>query len=163
MKMMVEPIRPCYIYLLYERDGEDLSLLFPGDFSLFKDPLAPGKRIYLPDGNQWFTLDNQTGIEKFHLLVSTTRRMDFESLIMNFKQGTAADKITHMNQVTTHLRDLKKEQLRLAKTAERPIQIGGGFRDVDSTQLITSDISLLSTEINGQDFYIKTYSIEHKE
>ena len=72
-KIYISPLSGAYAYLFLHDEGGDLQLLFPDDFSLFKNPSYLGARYFVPEGDHWFALDDAPGTERFYLIASAER------------------------------------------------------------------------------------------
>lgn len=161
LKMMVELNSEGYIYVLYNSSNGELVKLFP-DNPGSADSLQVGTRHFLPEGNLWFTLDEQTGLEKFYLIASQTRLVELEKLLVSYENAPAAEQVEAAKEIRKHIIELRKEKRKLATVADRPVEIGGNIRSVDNAQLMSQDISLLAMDISGSDFFARTFTIEHQ-
>jgi hypothetical protein len=72
-KIYVEPLRGAIIYLFLHDAQGDLHRLFPDSFGLFDSGTYQGTRHFIPEGDNWFTLDSTRGTERFYLVVSSER------------------------------------------------------------------------------------------
>lgn len=161
LKMMVELNSEGYIYVLYSSSNGELVKLFP-DNPGSADSLQVGRRHFLPEGNLWFTLDEQTGLEKFYLVASQTRLVELEELLALYENAPAGEQLEVAKEIRKQILELRKEKRKLATVADRPVEIGGNIRSVDNSQLMSQDISLFAMDISGSDFFARTFTIEHQ-
>jgi len=72
--------KDAYVYVVFQDSSGNIE-------SMEKGFIAGGKDFFLPDGNKWFHLDENTGTEKLYLLASKNKIDDFEKRIDDLKSG----------------------------------------------------------------------------
>jgi hypothetical protein len=164
LKIYFEPQSPCHIYLIYQSSQGHLTLLFPTDETDSK--VSPNSKFFIPDAEMWFQLDAITGQEKFHLIASAERLNDFENLYRSMA-ANATGTITRtesVESVLSAIRRLKHRNRKLTAAAERPVRLGGNFRgtEQETSHLNRYDITRLAVEIEADEFYSRTFSIDHR-
>ena len=162
LKMMIELSSHCHIYLLYKSSTGELIRLLPAELREGGPGLQAGERYYLPEGNRWFTLDDEIGLEKFYLLASIKRLDALDKLLRAYEQASAEEKSTLSEEIDALIKSMRKKKRKLVAVAERPVEIGGNVRTVDNASLASEDISLFAVRISGSQFFARTYSIDHK-
>ncbi len=162
-KMLVELKTKCFVYLIYHGAKGELYLLFPYNSRQFDNGYKILKKYYIPQGNQWFTLDENVGRETFYLLFSAVRLTKLEDLIVNYESSDLMEKSELTTKIITEIHQLIKQHRRFASVAERPISIGGSVRGINKAKKApVYDISNIAVEISATDFYSRTFTIEHK-
>ncbi len=162
-RFFVKPETSCYIYLFYRSSRDDIALLFPYTFEQFSDDYAAGKGYYIPAGNNWFSLDDQTGLERFYLLAADRRLTELESLYHAYTSAPADGKPALAEQIVRQIRQLRRKRRQLSAAAERPASIGGNLR---GSVLIEGeeypDVASIAAGISEDDFFARTFTIEHR-
>ena len=65
--------------------------------------------------------------------------------------------------ILSEIQKIKKKNLKLSSSAERPIQIGGSLRKIDKEKkFYLPDIDSIAEEVSAIDFYCRTFTIEHQ-
>jgi hypothetical protein len=164
LKMVVHLTRECYVYVISQNPQGELSLLFPYDFRQFTTDYAVGKNYYIPKGRPWFVLDKQTGRETFFVLASADRLLSLEALVSEYLETEPSKRGDLAAKVIDELRDVRKRYRNFQTLAERPISIGGNVRGTARTEDATRrpDVATIMTEISANNFYARTYSIDHQ-
>jgi len=161
-KMMITFESGCFIYLIYHGSGGEMQLLFPKEINPYQRPSPNNERYYIPSGNNWFTLDENTGIEKFYLLASANPLNKLESLLKQYDEASASGQPDIASQVIRHVKQLRKDNRKLESSVDRPVQIGGNFRTLGKPQQPFNTISKYAVTISGNKFFARTYTIEHR-
>lgn len=163
IKMVVELKKECYVYVLHSAPDGSVSLLFPEDVRQFAGDYTVGKNYYIPKGRGWFELDKSTGRESFYLLAASERLLELEALIGEHAAATPDAKPTAAKKILAEVRDVKRKFRTFTTLAERPVTIGGNIRGVDEADPAKRpDVASIATEISANNFYSKTYTIDHK-
>jgi len=163
IKMVVELKKECYVYLIHNSSKGEIALLFPEDVRQFSGDYKVGKNYYVPKGRGWFELDKNAGKETFYLLASSERLLELEALIGNYNSAKKDDKASVADQVLTEIRSVKRKFRTFTTLAERPVTIGGNIRGVDKAeQAKRPDVTTIATEIKANNFYSKTFTIDHQ-
>lgn len=163
LKMVVQLQNNCFVYVLYLSSTGELDLLFPYDVKQFKNDYSQGRNYYIPEGRSWFTLDKNLGRETFYLVASKSRLHDLESKVEKYRAAKASTKANLAKDVVAEIRDLKKRYKSYATLAERPISIGGNVRGKPTgADAPRPDVADIAVEIVANNFYSKTFTIEHQ-
>ena len=163
IKMLVELVRECYVYVVYEGPNGELSLLFPYDFKQFSSDYETGKNYYIPKGRSWLTFDKTAGKEKFYVLASNERLTQLEALIGAYQTSDKASKEVAAGKVVAEIRDVRKRFRNYTTLAEKPVTIGGNVRGVgEAAAARRPDVANIATAITATNFYSKTFTIDHR-
>ena len=160
LKMYLKTRMPCYFYLFYQGPDGRLTMLYP--VSLPTKELAGGARMTIPEGDQWFELDEQTGTETFHVLVSPTPLRSIETLYADYlKHGD--ENSTAQARLLSAIERLRLQQRPLTSKAERPLSIGGTIRGAagEKAGSETKQLDRLAEDITSPNVFCRTYTIEH--
>jgi hypothetical protein len=80
-RIVFSPTQDCYVYLLGASGDDPIALLFPNEKIGRDNRCRANQNHVIPDGQNWFTLDEQTGNETLYLLASydrlTPREVEF--------------------------------------------------------------------------------------
>jgi hypothetical protein len=160
IKMYLKAAHKCFFYLFYHNPDGQLRLIYPD--SLPSEGLASGTQLTVPQGDQWFELDEQTGTETFHVLVSPTPLRSIETLYENYMQH-APENGYPAARIITAIERLRTQQRPLTSKAERPLSIGGTIRGSSKTGAETTGNRLdhLAEDIATASVFCRTYTIEH--
>ncbi|MGA2641950.1 MAG: DUF4384 domain-containing protein [Spirochaetia bacterium] len=159
-KIYIQPVKNTFIYLfLYDAQGA-LQLLFPERFEVFTEPSYLQKQFFIPEGENWFALDNAKGVERFYLLASRERLTTLESLTLAHQKvadaKSSATVIGAARQaVLNEIAQLRTKHSQLTIAAEKPVTIAGGTRGINAS------VAKAGTRIEAAEFYIKTFRLEH--
>jgi hypothetical protein len=154
LKMSVELQKPCFVYVIYHGSQGEMRWLFPYNTQQFDSDYRTAKRYDIPPGDAWFRLDAQVGRETFYLLASSQRLSDLEGLLGTYAAASQAEQSQLASNILTEIREVRKRYRQFATLAERPVPIAGNLRG--------PDIGDLAIEITAQNFYSKTFTIEHR-
>ena len=165
-KLLLEPLTECYAYFLYD-SKEELKILFPYNQDQFETDWEVGEQYYIPKGRNWYRLDETTGQEKLHLLVSRERLIDLERLIDSFRAAGKDEKEALGLKVLNKLNEVRK-RLRMHRTiVDRPEPIAGTMRGGDEEEVPTTmpplvDVAKYAKVVEADTFYSKTLVITHQ-
>lgn len=163
LKLLVELKKKCFVYLIYHSGQDDILMLFPYKLEQFFTDYEISKKYFIPQGNLWFELDENFGLETFYLLASATRLNELEALFENHKTEEAIDKQKRVKKILKQIRKIKKQYRTLTTNAERPVSIGGNVRGVNKDQeILPLDFDAISAEVSASNFYSRTFTIEHQ-
>lgn len=163
IKMFVELRKQCFVYVIYHSARGDLYLLFPYDLKQFATDYQTFKKYYIPQGDAWFELDEQVGLETFYLLASARRLQVLERLIREYPSNESAKKHEIAKQILAEVRRLKWQHRKLKTVAERPLQIIGPVRTLDDAGKVAAlDVTSIAVEISAESFYSKSFGIDHQ-
>ena len=160
-KIHIQPAASSYVYLILQDASDDVQLLFPDSFELFGKTSYAQARYFIPEGDDWFTLDNAKGTERFYLVASSERLSPLESLVLTLQKTASNQKSTvaainaARQAVVDEIKRLIKAHSSLAAAAEKPVTIAGGTRGINET------VAKLATRIEAAGFYSKTFRLEH--
>jgi hypothetical protein len=160
-KIHIQPIKTAYIYLFLHDAADELELLFPLSFALFDGKSYAQGLFFIPEGDNWFTLDSAKGTERFYLLASSERLRPLETLVLALQKtsanqkATVAAKTAARQAVLDEMARVRKQHSQLAAAAEKPVTIAGGTRGINAT------VEKLATRIEAGGFYTKTFRLEH--
>ena len=85
-------VEGAYVCLLALNSQGDLSKIFPAKATSSVSRSAPGVTYFVPRDDGWFELDDNKGVEKIYLLVSTDPIGDIDQKIIQLKES-GVDKI----------------------------------------------------------------------
>ena len=71
----------CYVYVIAVDGTAWAQGIFPSASSPFANPVKAGQQYLLPEGNNWFSLDQFKGIETIFFVASHERRPDIEGIL----------------------------------------------------------------------------------
>lgn len=81
LKIYVKPSRDAYIYVLIFDSAGKADMLFPSAQVGMHNHVRGGQTYPVPDGNQWFYLDENTGTENVYVMASLTPMADIDKLL----------------------------------------------------------------------------------
>lgn len=154
-KISIQPVNSVFLYLFLHDAGGNLQLLFPDSFQDFEQARYVGGRFLIPAGENWFTLDSAKGTERFYLLASMKRLEGLEKLTSAYQRGASSEKAAQRQAVLDEIARLIAEHSKLRMVAEKPVTVAGGTRGIDSP------VAKLATRIEAEEFYTKTFRLEH--
>jgi hypothetical protein len=163
LKMLVELKERCFVYLIYHSGEKEVAMLFPYDLKQFDTDYRVSKKYYIPQGNSWFELDEETGLETFYLLASTKRLVALEGLYMEYMAADTKRKPGIAMEILKKIRETKKQHRKFTTSAERPIPIGGNVRGIKTEPgERPPDIDPIAAEVASSHFYSRTFTIDHR-
>jgi hypothetical protein len=163
LKMLVELKEPCFVYLLYHNGAGEMAMLFPYDLTQFDTDYRISEKYYIPQGNAWFELDEETGLETFYLLASAERLAGLEAVYREYMAANAAKKAGIAEEMIKKIREINKKHRKFTTSAERPIPIGGNIRGVKAQQEDRPpDIDPIAAEVSSDFFYSRAFTIDHR-
>jgi len=163
IKMMVKLNHECFVYVIHEGSEGEISLRFPYDLRQFAADYKTGKNYYVPKGRAWFKLDTIAGRETFYLLASAERLLDLEALLGKYTDAGSSGKPSVGKEIIAEIRNVRKHYKTFTTFAERPISIGGNVRSLTKDEAARRpDVAQIATEISANNFYGKTFTIDHK-
>jgi hypothetical protein len=163
IKFFVKSEGPSFVYLIYQSSQREISVLFPYRFIQLDASSTMAGKHYIPQGTQWFELDEHPGQEKFYLLASTQRLFDLEALINQYESADKAKKSGLADKITSEIRNLRKRHLKFKTYAEKPVTIIGNLHGAEQSESDHSkDIADYAVEISTTTFFSRTYTIDHQ-
>jgi len=161
-KFYFEMMQSGYLYLITCSSQGELYLLFPQNLGQYNVP-PPAGSFYIPAGVNWFQLDDQKGQERFYLLVSKQRLLEFESLLKAYHSAQGAQKKAFKDGVVKEIKRLRWKHRKFKKSAERPVAIMGQTRGIKKAKLPdAAAVSKLATSIEASNFFSRTFTIDHQ-
>jgi len=163
IKMLVELQSRCFVYLFYRTGQDEWYLLFPYSLDQFEKDYDTVRKYYIPDGDMWFELDEQLGLETFYLLAAKQRFTKLEKLYEDYSAAPDPKKKEFGNQILKEIRAIKKQHRKLTTSAERPVPIGGNLRGTGKgRQKGLPDLDPIAAEVSASNFYSRTFTIDHR-
>ena len=163
IKFFVKLEKKCFVYLIYHSSQGELSVLFPYRFEQLSRGYPKLAEYYIPQGVEWFELDEHMGQETFYLLASAERLHDLEALINMYETADPAKKPELAGKALKEIRMLIRENRKFKSFAEKPVTIMGHLRGSEKVEVAgTPDVTSLAVEISGSNFYSRTFTIDHK-
>ena len=80
-RVMFRANTDCYIYVIAVDGSAWAQGLFPSASSPFANPVKAGEQHILPEGTNWFSLDQFKGIETVFVVASRAPRQDIEQIL----------------------------------------------------------------------------------
>ena len=80
-RVMFRANTDCYIYIIAVDGSAWAQGLFPPASSPFANPVKAGQQHVLPEGTNWFSLDQFKGIETIFVVASLAPRQDIEQIL----------------------------------------------------------------------------------
>ena len=71
----------CYVYVIGIDATGYVAQIFPDPEASLENPVVADKEYLLPEGNQWWGLDDYRGIEQIYFLASHDRRAEVEDIL----------------------------------------------------------------------------------
>lgn len=163
IKFFVKLERGCFVYLIYHSSQGEVSVLFPYRFEQLSRGYQTPAQYYVPQGNEWFELDEHVGQEAFYLLASAKRLNELEALINKYETADPAKKPELVEKILIEIRKLRKAHRKFKSYAEKPVTIMGHLRGSEKVEAEgTPDVANLAFEISAKNFYSRTFTIDHQ-
>jgi hypothetical protein len=163
IKFFVKPEKRCFVYLIYHSSQGKLSVLFPYRFKNLDDDFLPAQEHYIPQGDEWFELDEHRGNETFYLLASASRLRALEDLVNQYETADGGRKQELVKTILTEIRRLRWENRNFKTYAERPVTTMGNIRGGKKVGTGGApDVAGIAVEISGETFYGRTFTIVHE-
>lgn len=164
LKIFFEVQKDCFVYLIYHSSQDLLDMLFPHDLQQFVQDYNILVKNYIPPGNQWFELDQHVGIETFYLLASAKQLNQLESLFGQYESAQPTQKEELKQKILAEIKNLRWQHRNFKKHVERPVPIIGSRRGAGKVDKPESfDVADLAIEISAQNFYSRTFTIDHRQ
>jgi len=80
-RVMFRANTDCYVYVIAVDGSAWAQGIFPSASSPFANPIKAGQQHVLPEGTNWFSLDQFKGIETIFFVASHGRRQDIEKIL----------------------------------------------------------------------------------
>ena len=157
LKMLVALEKKCFVYVIYRDASEDIFLLFPYASAQSERDYKLHDTYYIPQGDNWFELDQNTGTETFYLIASNQRLSGLENFLTAYESATPQNKTAQADHIIREIRKIRKSHTTFISAAERPVEIGGTVRGIHDNALES-----IATEISAKTCYTRTFTIEHR-
>lgn len=162
-KMMVQLEEDCFVYVLHHDTQNEVSLLFPYNVEGFGANTLTGKRYYIPEGDEWFELDEHTGKETVTFIVSPVRLAALEKLLTDFLSSEELQKANLKRQILDEISMVRRQNRELAAPAERPVTIGGTIRGYETSMSGgRPDVASIAEAIQCDGPVVRVFSIDHR-
>ena len=161
IKIFIEP-QKCFVYFIHCSEADEYVFPFGYSSQQFNKEHEPTKQYHIPTGDEWFEMDENTGIETFYLIASSCRLPRLEGLLTKHELAEGAGREMLAKEVLDVIRNLKKKYRRIVADAERPMSIGGSIRGITKnkqTGLLNIDLEM--NHISANNFYSRTFTIDH--
>ena len=163
LKFFVKLEKSGFVYVIYQSSQGELSVLFPYRFDQAGEDQHTQVPCYVPQGDEWFALDEHVGQETFYLLASAKRLDGLEALINRYETADPSKKQDLAKEIIGEIRRSMRENRRFKTYAEKPVTIMGHLRGTGKVGPESRpDVAELAVEISGQNFYSRTFTIDHK-
>ncbi len=80
-RIMFRAKTDCYVYVIAIDGSAWAQGVFPSLTSPFENPVEQGKQYVIPEGDNWFSLDQFKGIETVFFVASPEKRQDIEEIL----------------------------------------------------------------------------------
>ncbi len=164
LKMMVQIMRKCFVYLIHKDTQGNLTMLFPYSLKQFDADYQVARKYYSPKGESWFQLDGRTGTETFYFIASDQRLLDIEYTYGKYTSSEPSWKFELAELILSEL-DLLSEQYPASHPKEEMLAENRsnqrGFER--ATGADPADITGLAREISFNNIYSETFIIEHRD
>ena len=80
-RVMFRANSDCYVYVIAVDGSAWAQGIFPPAAKPFANPVKAGQQHILPEGSNWFSLDQFKGIETLFFVASKERRLDLEQIL----------------------------------------------------------------------------------
>ena len=109
-RVMFRPHTDGYVYVVAIDGSGWAQGIFPPPTSPLANPVKAGEQYVLPEGNNWFSLDQFKGIETIFFIASQEKRQDLEEILQS---------------ITGHERPATATPQQVTKVAMVPYGVGG--------------------------------------
>ena len=146
--MRLELAEPAYVCLVHHGPSGDVNVLLARGEALARDtqrdfePLGTGQR-----------LDDVTGLERFHLIVSPKPLDDLDRLVHAYGSATSEQKAGAAEALLAEIQRLRRDHENLETAAVKPAQIGGTVRG-------EGDVG--AVELSGTGILVRTFTVDHR-
>ena len=82
-RVMFRPTADSYVYVIAIDGSGWAQGIFPPPTAPLANPVKAGEQYVLPEGNNWFSLDQFRGIETLFFVASPTQRKDIEEILQS--------------------------------------------------------------------------------
>ena len=84
-KIQISCNTDCWAYVAQMDATGKVDPILPSGFVNVSNPLTANELYSLPEGNNWFYLDDNIGVEQIYFIVSRTPRADIEAVFTQFE------------------------------------------------------------------------------
>jgi len=89
-RLVFSPLDDCHVYVVNVTSGGAVSQLFPTPAIQLQNPCRRNHKYEVPDGVNWFTLDDKTGVETLYLVASVDALPNLQSLLRKVADGSSS-------------------------------------------------------------------------
>jgi hypothetical protein len=146
--MRLELAEPAYACVVHQGPRGDVNILLARGEATTRDaqrefePLGSGQR-----------LDDATGLERFHLIVSPKPLGDLDRLIDAYRSAPPDRKTGAAEALLAEVQRLRRDHEKLEAVATKPAQIGGTVRGQDDVGAV---------ELSGTGILVRTFTVDHR-
>ena len=146
--MRLELAEPAYVCLIHHGPRGDVNILLARGEATARDghrefePLGAGQR-----------LDDATGLERFHLIVSGKPLGDLDRLVEAYRSAPPDGRAGAAEALLAEVQRLRRDHEKLEAVAARPAQIGGTVRGRDDVGAV---------ELSGTGILVRTFTVDHR-
>ena len=154
LRIRLDVKQVAYVYLFLFDSSRVLQRFYPESLNDYKG-VGPG-RVSLPSPYGWFAVDDNSGIERFTLIVSANPLEELEIAAVHFERNR--DDLDSQAVVLEELRRVIQQHSDLAAPTETGVPIAAAVQTRD----IGDEIEGLATLVEADGFYSKTLRILHE-
>jgi len=172
LKMFIELDKQklCYVYLFYRTGKYDISQLFPNAQHPFSEDSRRGGKYFIPEKNNWFTLDEKAGLNNFYLLVAEHRLLDLEKMVKKYNISLASERRPSAKKLLKIIRKYNNQKRKLEDDVKRAKSIAGNTRafpehgmKVNSLEEASSNIDeIMADNIISNSIGYRTFSFDQQ-
>lgn len=163
IKFFVKLEKNSFVYLVYHSSQGDITVLFPYRFEQLRGGYQAPVQHYIPQGNEWFELDEHVGLETFYLLASAQRLHALEQFINKYDTADPSRKTELVEEILGEIRSLGKKHKNFKTLAEKPLNITGQIRGGEKVEKGDHpDVASLAIQIRSKDFFSRAFTIDHR-
>jgi serine/threonine protein kinase len=155
-RLVLNPSEDCYLYVIgVDRNGP--TLWFPHQQIQLSNQCRANTEYQIPDGNNWYTLDDQTGSETIYLLASHERLHELEHLLKKGTEGNEQETAARIAGLVEALENKSANELQTRGQTIQPDQ------RIAKAQLTSGKEARQVMEVNlGAGYVVKRIRFEHK-
>lgn len=144
IRFYMKPYTDLFVYLFYVSPDNKVETLLSNKLGVMDEEL------FLPDEYSWYQFDEARGMEKFILVVSSSRIKPIDKLI----SISFSNKAEFSSKIMDEIKRQRQMHSSFASEQLRPIEMAGVARGIPNKR----DAKVIQADT----FYSKTYRFEHK-
>jgi hypothetical protein len=163
LKVMIELKKKCFVYLIHNNAQGEVEMLFPYAVKQFDSDYQVSRKYYVPKGDAWFQLDNNTGKEIFYLIASDQRLLDVEFIYDKYVAADPSRKADIARQVLAEIDGIRNQYLASSSRADILASnetLQRGFER--ATGADPTNIGNLASDIAFSNIFSETFVVEHR-